>query len=252
MAFTLEDNANSGESSANPKTLTGLFTGTNTTVLVVYVVSVRNARSGGNPTFGTGPSTVTLISAGSSQSSGGEGFIECFYALNSDLPDTVGIVISVPNPNTRDLSILGSVYTSPSKKIASFIDTSQGAGSTGNPIAPSVTVGVPALVVNGVFTGAASVNHMFADQTLLGKFDSGDEGHAHQYFLQSSALASKIMSWTWTPASSEDWATNSVSFQESDPTNVSSHDTVTFVNIGSIDSTAIASIKSIDTVLTGN
>jgi hypothetical protein len=242
MAFTLEDEANAGESTANPKTLL-IYTGVNTTVSVVFVITTGGAsviRQGGAPTIGGN----TMTQAGTRQYSGGEGHVECFYYIGS-LPDSVGTTISVPNsPKPRILSLIGSTYISPALATATYIDTDQNSGTSTNPTTPAVTVEAPGLVVNGLFTGADNVSLLTAGQTLLGKYDTGAEGHAHQYFLVTSD-GTKVMNWSF--ATSDDWAINSVSFREDSGT-ISAEliNGVKWTDVTSINGVALALISEIN------
>jgi len=251
MAFSLANENNTGESSANP--MTGTIStggiGSNTQLVVVYVATNRAGNTAdAAPTLGGSSMTI----AGSYEATS-EGGITMWYAIGN-FGINNSLAISVTNSYGRTLSLMSSSWNLPSGKTATFGSAAQ-ASSSGS-TNPTVTVSFPAapsMVVSGLFTGAASVNGLSAGRTLLGKYDTGSEGQAHQYYLNQKQASNVNMNWVFS--TSDDWATVGGSFQEITGTpsgDVASHDTVIFANIGSLDGTAIANISSIDGVLTGN
>ena len=135
MAFSLANENNTGESTANPKTGTidTGASGTNTQLIVVYVIT-NAPRSGldAAPTLGGD----SMSQAGTVESTT-EGAIEMWYLIDT-FTEGRSLTISVPNNNSRTMSLLSSSWILPAGKVAIFDDDNQASslGSTN----PTVTV----------------------------------------------------------------------------------------------------------------
>ena len=252
MAFSLANENNTGESTANPKTGTidTGASGTNTQLIVVYVIT-NAPRSGldAAPTLGGD----SMSQAGTVESTT-EGAIEMWYLIDTF---TVGrsLTISVPNNSSRTMSLLASSWILPAGKVAIFDDDNQ-ASSTGS-TNPTVIVNfglAPSIVISGLFTGASNVSGLTAGRVLLGKYDTGNEGQAHQYILNTKDNSNVSMNWVFS--TSDDWATIGGSFREiaggGGGGDLVSMDTVAFADMVLVNSSSISNITSINGVLTGN
>ena len=252
MAFSLANENNTGESTANPKTGTidTGASGTNTQLIVVYVIT-NLPRSGldAAPTLGGD----SMSQAGTVESTT-EGAIEMWYLIDTF---TVGrsLTISVPNNSSRTMSLLASSWILPAGKVAIFDDDNQ-ASSTGS-TNPTVIVNfglAPSIVISGLFTGASNVSGLTAGRVLLGKYDTGNEGQAHQYILNTKDNSNVSMNWVFS--TSDDWATIGGSFREiaggGGGGDLVSMDTVAFADMVLVNGVSISSITSINGVLTGN
>ena len=252
MAFSLANENNTGESTANPKTGTidTGASGTNTQLIVVYVIT-NAPRSGldAAPTLGGD----SMSQAGTVESTT-EGAIEMWYLIDT-FTEGRSLTISVPNNNSRTMSLLSSSWILPAGKVAVFDDDNQASslGSTN----PTVTVDfglAPSIVISGLFTGAASVNGLTAGRVLLGKYDTGNEGQAHQYILNTKNNSDVSMNWVFS--TSDDWATIGGSFREitggGGGGDLVSMDTVAFADMVLVNGVSISNIVSINGVLTGN
>ena len=252
MAFSLANENNTGESTANPKTGTidTGASGTNTQLIVVYVIT-NLSRSGldAAPTLGGD----SMSQAGTVESTT-EGAIEMWYLIDTF---TVGrsLTISVPNNSSRTMSLLASSWILPAGKVAIFDDDNQ-ASSTGS-TNPTVIVNfglAPSIVISGLFTGASNVSGLTAGRVLLGKYDTGNEGQAHQYILNTKDNSNVSMNWVFS--TSDDWATIGGSFREiaggGGGGDLVSMDTVAFADMVLVNGVSISNITSINGVLTGN
>ena len=252
MAFSLANENNTGESTANPKTGTidTGASGTNTQLIVVYVIT-NLPRSGldAAPTLGGD----SMSQAGTVESTA-TGAIEMWYLIDTF---TVGrsLTISVPNNSSRTMSLLASSWILPAGKVAIFDDDNQ-ASSPGS-INPTVTVSfglAPSIVVSGLFTGASNVSTLTAGRVLLGRYDTGNEGQAHQYILNTKDNASINMNWVFP--TSDEWATIGGSFREiaggGGGGDLVSMDTVAFAGMVLVNGVSMSTIVSINGVLTGN
>ena len=252
MAFSLANENNTGESTANPKTGTidTGASGTNTQLIVVYVIT-NLSRSGldAAPTLGGD----SMSQAGTVESTT-EGAIEMWYLIDTF---TVGrsLTISVPNNSSRTMSLLASSWILPAGKVAIFDDDNQ-ASSTGS-TNPTVIVNfglAPSIVISGLFTGASNVSGLAPGRVLLGKYDTGNEGQAHQYILNTKDNSNVSMNWVFS--TSDDWATIGGSFREiaggGGGGDLVSMDTVAFADMVLVNGVSISSITSINGVLTGN
>ena len=252
MAFSLANENNTGESTANPKTGTidTGASGTNTQLIVVYVIT-NLPRSGldAAPTLGGD----SMSQAGTVESTT-EGAIEMWYLIDTF---TVGrsLTISVPNNSSRTMSLLASSWILPAGKVAIFDDDNQ-ASSTGS-TNPTVIVNfglAPSIVISGLFTGASNVSGLTAGRVLLGKYDTGNEGQAHQYILNTKDNSNVSMNWVFS--TSDDWATIGGSFREiaggGGGGDLVSMDTVAFADMVLVNGVSISNITSINGVLTGN
>ena len=252
MAFSLANENNTGESTANPKTGTidTGASGTNTQLIVVYVIT-NAPRSGldAAPTLGGD----SMSQAGTVESTT-EGAIEMWYLIDTF---TVGrsLTISVPNNSSRTMSLLASSWILPAGKVAIFDDDNQ-ASSTGS-TNPTVIVNfglAPSIVISGLFTGASNVSGLTAGRVLLGKYDTGNEGQAHQYILNTKDNSNVSMNWVFS--TSDDWATIGGSFREiaggGGGGDLVSMDTVAFADMVLVNGVSISNITSINGVLTGN
>jgi hypothetical protein len=252
MAFSLANENNTGESTANPKTGTidTGASGTNTQLIVVYVIT-NLSRSGldAAPTLGGD----SMSQAGTVESTT-EGAIEMWYLIDTF---TVGrsLTISVPNNSSRTMSLLASSWILPAGKVAIFDDDNQ-ASSTGS-TNPTVIVNfglAPSIVISGLFTGASNVSGLAPGRVLLGKYDTGNEGQAHQYILNTKDNSNVSMNWVFS--TSDDWATIGGSFREiaggGGGGDLVSMDTVAFADMVLVNSSSISNITSINGVLTGN
>ena len=253
MAFSLANENNTGESTANPKTGTidTGASGTNTQLIVVYVIT-NLPRSGldAAPTLGGD----SMSQAGTVESTT-EGAIEMWYLIDTFTSDGRSLAISVPNNSSRTMSLLASSWILPAGKVAIFDDDNQAssAGSTN----PTVLVDfglAPSIVISGLFTGAASVNGLTAGRVLLGRYDTGNEGQAHQYILNTKDNASINMNWVFP--TSDEWATIGGSFREiaggGGGGDLVSMDTVAFAGMVLVNGVSMSTIVSINGVLTGN
>ena len=252
MAFSLANENNTGESTANPKTGTidTGASGTNTQLIVVYVIT-NAPRSGldAAPTLGGD----SMSQAGTVESTT-EGAIEMWYLIDTF---TVGrsLTISVPNNSSRTMSLLASSWILPAGKVAIFDDDNQ-ASSTGS-TNPTVIVNfglAPSIVISGLFTGASNVSGLAPGRVLLGKYDTGNEGQAHQYILNTKNNSDVSMNWVFS--TSDDWATIGGSFREiaggGGGGDLVSMDTVAFADMVLVNGVSISNITSINGVLTGN
>jgi hypothetical protein len=252
MAFSLANENNTGESTANPKTGTidTGASGTNTQLIVVYVIT-NLSRSGldAAPTLGGD----SMSQAGTVESTT-EGAIEMWYLIDTF---TVGrsLTISVPNNSSRTMSLLASSWILPAGKVAIFDDDNQ-ASSTGS-TNPTVIVNfglAPSIVISGLFTGASNVSGLAPGRVLLGKYDTGNEGQAHQYILNTKDNSNVSMNWVFS--TSDDWATIGGSFREiaggGGGGDLVSMDTVAFADMVLVNGVSISNITSINGVLTGN
>ena len=70
----------------------------------------------------------------------------------------------------------------------------------------------PSIVISGLFTGASNVSGLTPGRVLLGKYDTGNEGQAHQYILNTKDNSNVSMNWVFS--TSDDWATIGGSFRE--------------------------------------
>lgn len=253
MAFSLANENNTGESTANPMNgaITPGASGTNTQLIVVYVIT-NAPRSGldAAPTLGGD----SMSQAGTVESTT-EGAIEMWYLIDTFTSDGRSLAISVPNNSSRTMSLLASSWLLPAGKVAVFDDDNQAssAGSTN----PTVLVDfglAPSIVISGLFTGAASVNGLTAGRVLLGKYDTGNEGQAHQYILNTKDNSNIAMNWVFS--TSDDWATIGGSFREitggGGGGDLVSMDTVAFADMVLVNGVSISNITSINGVLTGN
>jgi len=250
MSFTLANENNTGESTANPKTgtITTGGTGTNTQLVVLYVVL-----------NGTPLATDTVTLAGNLMTQAGtyesttEGVIGMWYYIG-DLGVSNTLAISAQNRFGRNMSFMASSWNVATNKTAEFGFTNQ-ASSTGS-TNPNVLVSFPAgpsIVVSGLFTGATSVNGLTAFWNLLAKYDTGNEGQAHQYYLNEKEASNVNMAWTFS--TSDDWATIGGSFQEiasGGSGDLISMDTVAFDDMILVNGVSMSNIVSINGVLTGN
>ena len=252
MAFSLANENNTGESTANPMNgaITPGASGTNTQLIVVYVIT-NLPRSGldAAPTLGGD----SMSQAGTVESTT-EGAIEMWYLIDTF---TVGrsLTISVPNNSSRTMSLLASSWILPAGKVAIFDDDNQ-ASSTGS-TNPTVIVNfglAPSIVISGLFTGASNVSGLTAGRVLLGKYDTGNEGQAHQYILNTKDNSNVSMNWVFS--TSDDWATIGGSFREiaggGGGGDLVSMDTVAFADMVLVNGVSISNITSINGVLTGN
>ena len=252
MAFSLANENNTGESTANPMNgaITPGASGTNTQLIVVYVIT-NAPRSGldAAPTLGGD----SMSQAGTVESTT-EGAIEMWYLIDTF---TVGrsLTISVPNNSSRTMSLLASSWILPAGKVAIFDDDNQ-ASSTGS-TNPTVIVNfglAPSIVISGLFTGASNVSGLAPGRVLLGKYDTGNEGQAHQYILNTKDNSNVSMNWVFS--TSDDWATIGGSFREiaggGGGGDLVSMDTVAFADMVLVNSSSISNITSINGVLTGN
>ena len=253
MAFSLANENNTGESTANPKTGTidTGASGTNTQLIVVYVIT-NLPRSGldAAPTLGGD----SMSQAGTVESTT-EGAIEMWYLIDTFTSDGRSLAISVPNNSSRTMSLLASSWILPAGKVAIFDDDNQ-ASSPGS-INPTVTVSfglAPSIVVSGLFTGASNVSTLTAGRVLLGRYDTGNEGQAHQYILNTKDNASINMNWVFP--TSDEWATIGGSFREiaggGGGGDLVSMDTVAFAGMVLVNGVSMSTIVSINGVLTGN
>jgi hypothetical protein len=253
MAFSLANENNTGESTANPKTGTidTGASGTNTQLIVVYVIT-NLSRSGldAAPTLGGD----SMSQAGTVESTT-EGAIEMWYLIDTF---TVGrsLTISVPNNSSRTMSLLASSWILPAGKVAVFDDDNQASSDLGS-TNPTVIVNfglAPSIVISGLFTGASNVSGLTAGRVLLGKYDTGNEGQAHQYILNTKDNSNVSMNWVFS--TSDDWATIGGSFREiaggGGGGDLVSMDTVAFADMVLVNGVSISSITSINGVLTGN
>ena len=253
MAFSLANENNTGESTANPKTGTidTGASGTNTQLIVVYVIT-NLSRSGldAAPTLGGD----SMSQAGTVESTT-EGAIEMWYLIDTF---TVGrsLTISVPNNSSRTMSLLASSWILPAGKVAVFDDDNQASSDLGS-TNPTVIVNfglAPSIVISGLFTGASNVSGLTAGRVLLGKYDTGNEGQAHQYILNTKDNSNVSMNWVFS--TSDDWATIGGSFREiaggGGGGDLVSMDTVAFADMVLVNSSSISNITSINGVLTGN
>lgn len=252
MAFSLANENNTGESTANPMngSINPGASGTNTQLIVVYVIT-NAPRSGldAAPTLGGD----SMSQAGTVESTT-EGAIEMWYLIDTF---TVGrsLTISVPNNSSRTMSLLASSWILPAGKVAIFDDDNQ-ASSTGS-TNPTVIVNfglAPSIVISGLFTGASNVSGLTAGRVLLGKYDTGNEGQAHQYILNTKDNSNVSMNWVFS--TSDDWATIGGSFREiaggGGGGDLVSMDTVAFADMVLVNGVSISNITSINGVLTGN
>ena len=253
MAFSLANENNTGESTANPKTGTidTGASGTNTQLIVVYVIT-NLSRSGldAAPTLGGD----SMSQAGTVESTT-EGAIEMWYLIDTF---TVGrsLTISVPNNSSRTMSLLASSWILPAGKVAVFDDDNQASSDLGS-TNPTVIVNfglAPSIVISGLFTGASNVSGLAPGRVLLGKYDTGNEGQAHQYILNTKDNSNVSMNWVFS--TSDDWATIGGSFREiaggGGGGDLVSMDTVAFADMVLVNSSSISNITSINGVLTGN
>lgn len=253
MAFSLANENNTGESTANPMNgaITPGASGTNTQLIVVYVIT-NAPRSGldAAPTLGGD----SMSQAGTVQSTT-EGAIEMWYLIDTFTSDGRSLAISVPNNSSRTMSLLASSWLLPAGKVAVFDDDNQASslGSTN----PTVTVNfglAPSIVISGLFTGASNISTLTAGRVLLGKYDTGNEGQAHQYILNTKDNSNISMNWVFS--TSDDWATIGGSFREiaggGGGGDLVSMDTVDFADMVLVNGVSISNIVSINGVLTGN
>ena len=253
MAFSLANENNTGESTANPKTGTidTGASGTNTQLIVVYVIT-NLSRSGldAAPTLGGD----SMSQAGTVESTT-EGAIEMWYLIDTF---TVGrsLTISVPNNSSRTMSLLASSWILPAGKVAVFDDDNQASSDLGS-TNPTVIVNfglAPSIVISGLFTGASNVSGLAPGRVLLGKYDTGNEGQAHQYILNTKDNSNVSMNWVFS--TSDDWATIGGSFREiaggGGGGDLVSMDTVAFADMVLVNGVSISNITSINGVLTGN
>ena len=249
MAFSYVSFAEVQASTSNPTTDTLSLTNTAIELLVVVVTTTGGtSRTGGNPTF----AGVELIQAGTLESSD-EGRVEVFYLLNDDISHSLGQTLSVPNTNTRELSVISSWYSLPTGNYAVFIDTNQGSGTS---TSPSTSVGTGNItsnlvVVDGLFSGFDSDSGLqfSSNRTLIGSGDNGAEIYASSYLIGGS-LGSVVMSYTLN--TSDDWAIIGAAFAQISDGDLSEIDDISYFNgkVASHDGVNSDDIESIDGVLT--
>ncbi len=188
---------------ANTNPVTSAYTcGATATLLVLSIVPKEGPRAGGAPTY----NSVTMLQAGSTQDSGGNGpACEVWY-----LPDpTVGSseTISVPNTGTTEVSVVASSHISSTG--ASALDVAAGTNGSGTSAAQAVTTTRNGAVVVDA-CGYKNISVPSANnQTLLSSVDEGAYSSNAQYALQ--AVAGSI-TFSWTD-SSADWCIAVAAFQ---------------------------------------
>ena len=257
MAFSLANENNTGESTANPKTGTidTGASGTNTQLIVVYVIT-NLSRSGLDAAPTLGGDSMSQEGTVESTTPTGEGAIEMWYLIDTFTSDGRSLAISVPNNSSRTMSLLASSWILPAGKVAVFDDDNQASSDLGS-TNPTVIVNfglAPSIVISGLFTGASNVSGLTAGRVLLGKYDTGNEGQAHQYILNTKDNSNVSMNWVFS--TSDDWATIGGSFREiaggGGGGDLVSMDTVAFADMVLVNGVSISNITSINGVLTGN
>jgi|TARA_B110000908_G_scaffold172581_1_gene240968 hypothetical protein len=250
MAFSLKSKA-SGAATRSfmgaSYTLTGLTASSSSTLIVVFVFTRTSATvaTSFNYNINGGTYSNTLTRAGAiAQSS--EGTCQLYYKLNpnfSGINDTINIQIGRAFFNSSYIAAMGSIYDTAASTTVEVAASGSGTsnGST-NPFAPSLSMIAPGIQINGLFSGRSSTSGLSANNTALSTpRDGGSFVYADQYFLTAASIA-KSMSWTF--ASSDDWACNSLSLKE-----VSAGPSPTS-NVDSISGTQWSRITSVNDRLT--
>lgn len=249
MAFSLANENNTGESTANPKTGTidtGAL-GTNTQLIVVYVIT-NLPRSGFDaaPTLGGD----SMSQAGTVESTT-DGAIEMWYLIDT-FTEGRSLAISVPNNSSRTMSLLSSSWILPASKVAIFDDDNQASSINSTNPTVSVSFGLqPSIVISGLLTGANDISSLTAGRILLGLYDTGNEGQGHQYVIPNKDNDTIPMNWNFLITAS--FSTIGASFREVAGSGGDlSMDTVDFADMVLVNGVSMSTIVSINEVLTGN
>lgn len=173
------------------------------TLIILSIMTERNARTGGAPTF----DGVTMVQAGSTETST-ESKTEIWYLVSS-ITTGSSITVSIPNSGSASLHIGMTSWTSSTG--ASGLDVVAGIS---NQSSTNPTLSATPTVTNGVMQDCMGSGEGLVptgnNRTLIAQADTGSSTCGFQYYLSPPA-SSTAMSWT---LGSDDWSMVVACFKE--------------------------------------
>lgn len=164
MAISYQSKAITSNSTSNPITV-NIFTGYSTNLAVLLIISSTGARTGGSPTF-AGGTTMELVDTQSTSS----GQVEMWYALNQNVPKSVGTSFSIPNSSTDTLTCVGVVFDGSGAFPIPWIQFYSNVTSSGTNKKPSANISPAAgrvCIVDVMYGEVYSLSSFTNNKTLI-------------------------------------------------------------------------------------